>query len=68
MASNLHGDLMLECKFSCAFLVFYGQKSINNITDFDNRRLKKILIPYYLILILFGIIEFIFARDVFVQQ
>ena len=35
------------------------------MTDFYNKRLKKILIPYYLVFISFGIIEFIFARDAF---
>lgn len=51
--------------FLCISGFLYGQKNINNVTDFYNKRLKKILIPYYLVFIPFGIIEFIFARDAF---
>ena len=51
--------------FLCISGFLYGQKNINNTTDFYNKRLKKILIPYYLVFIPFGMIEFIFARDVF---
>lgn len=51
--------------FLCVSGFLYGQKNIDNVTDFYNKRLKKILIPYYLVFIPFGIIEFIFARDVF---
>ena len=50
--------------FLCISGFLYGQKNINNVTDFYNKRLKKILIPYYLVFIPFGIIEFIFARDI----
>ena len=51
--------------FLCISGFLYGQKNIDSVTDFYNKRLKKILIPYYLVFILFGIAEFIFARDVF---
>ena len=51
--------------FLCISGFLYGQKNIDNVTDFYNKRLKKILIPYYLVFIPFGVIEFIFARDVF---
>ena len=51
--------------FLCISGFLYGQKNIDNVTDFYNKRLKKILIPYYLVFISFGIIEFIFARVVF---
>ena len=51
--------------FLCISGFLYGQKNIGNVTVFYNKRLKKILIPYYLVFIPFGIIEFIFARDVF---
>ena len=51
--------------FLCISGFLYGQKSIDNVTDFYNKRFKKILIPYYLVFIPFGIIEFIFARDAF---
>lgn len=51
--------------FLCISGFLYGQKNIDSVTDFYNKRLKKILIPYYLVFILFGITEFIFARDVF---
>lgn len=51
--------------FLCISGFLYGQKNIDDVIDFYNKRLKKILIPYYLVFIPFGIIEFIFARDVF---
>lgn len=51
--------------FLCISGFLYGQKNIDNVTCFYNKRLKKILIPYYLVFIPFGIIEFVFARDVF---
>lgn len=51
--------------FLCISGFLYGQKKIDNVTDFYNKRLKKILISYYLIFIPYGITEFIFARDVF---
>lgn len=51
--------------FLCISGFLYGQKNIDNATDFYNKRLKKILIPYYLVFISFGIIGFLFARDVF---
>ena len=51
--------------FLCISGFLYGQKNIDNVTDFYNKRLKKILIPYFLVYIPFGIIELIFARDVF---
>ncbi|RHV39241.1 acyltransferase [Ruminococcus sp. OM05-10BH] len=51
--------------FLCISGFLYGQKNIEDATDFYNKRFKKILIPYYLVFIPFGIIEFIFARDVF---
>ena len=51
--------------FLCISGFLYGQKNIDNVTDFNNKRLKKILIPYYLVFIPFGVIELIFARDVF---
>lgn len=51
--------------FLCISGFLYGQKNIDNVIDFYNKRLKKILIPYYLVFIPFGIIEFIFTRDVF---
>lgn len=54
--------------FLCISGFLYGQKNIDNATDFYNKRLRKILIPYYLVFITFGIIEFIFARDAFVAK
>lgn len=51
--------------FLCISGFLYGQKNIDNATDFYNKRLRKILIPYYLVFIPFGIIEFIFAREFF---
>lgn len=51
--------------FLCISGFLYGQKDIGDAPDFYNKRLKKILIPYYLVFIPFGIIEFIFARDAF---
>lgn len=51
--------------FLCISGYLYGHKNIHNATNFYNKRLKKILIPYYLVFISFGMIEFIFARDAF---
>lgn len=51
--------------FLCISGFLYGQKNIDNVIDFYNKRLRKILIPYYLVFISFGIIEYIFARDAF---
>ena len=51
--------------FLCISGFLYGQKNIDNVIDFYIKRLRKILIPYYLVFISFGIIEYIFARDAF---
>lgn len=51
--------------FLCISGFLYGQKDISDVTDFYNKRLKKILIPYYLVFISFGIVEFTFAREAF---
>lgn len=51
--------------FLCISGFLYGQKNIDNVIDFYSKRLKKILVPYYLVFVLFGIVEFIFARDLF---
>ena len=48
--------------FLCISGFLYGYKNIENVTDFYNKRLKKILIPYYLVFVSFGIVEFIFDR------
>lgn len=54
--------------FLCISGFLYGQKNIDDATDFYNKRLKRILIPYYLVFIPFGIIEFIFVRDSFIVE
>lgn len=51
--------------FLCISGFLYGQKSVDNVIDFYNKRLRKILIPYYLVFISLGITEFIFVRNVF---
>ena len=51
--------------FLCISGYLYGQKKSEDLTLFYYRRFKKILIPYYIVYIVSGIIEFIFARDYF---
>lgn len=50
--------------FLCISGFLYGQKNIENVTKFYHKRLKKILIPYYLTLIPFAILEFVFYPNV----
>lgn len=52
--------------FLCISGFLYGQKNIGDVIRFYHRRLEKILIPYYLVYIPFGVCEYVFARDSFV--
>lgn len=51
--------------FLCMSGFLYGQKDVRKISVFYACRLRKILIPYYIVFILFGIFQLIFAKDVF---
>ena len=51
--------------FLCISGYLYGKKKAEDITVFCLRRFKKILIPYYLTFIPYGILQFFFARDIF---
>lgn len=43
----------------------YGQRQIENWYDWIKKRLKKILSPYYIYIILISAVYFLFARDLF---
>ena len=49
--------------FLCMSGFLYGQIKITKVTRFYKKRLTKILIPYYLVVIPFAIAEFAFAAD-----
>ena len=49
--------------FLCISGFLYGQIKITKITSFYKKRLVKILIPYYLVIIPFAIAEFVFASN-----
>lgn len=51
--------------FLCISGFLYGQKKIGEVTSFYLRRFKKILIPYYLVFISYGILQFFFANEIF---
>ena len=51
--------------FLCISGFLYGQKETGEITNYYFRRFKKILIPYYIVFISYGMVQFFFARDVF---
>ena len=49
--------------FLCISGYLYGQRSISDIPAFINKRLKKILVPYYLTFVTVAILQFIFVRE-----
>ena len=51
--------------FLCISGFLYGQKKIGEVTSFYIRRFKKLLIPYYLVFISYGILQFFFANEIF---
>lgn len=51
--------------FLCISGFLYGQKELCHTTSFLRQRFKKILVPYYLVYVFFGSLEFIFVRDTF---
>ncbi len=51
--------------FLCISGWLYGQRDVSEITIFYNRRFKKILLPYFIVFISCGIIQFLFVRSVF---
>ena len=54
--------------FLCISGYLYGQKDVGEVTAFYHRRFKKILIPYLLVFVLYGILQFLFAKDVFIAE
>lgn len=50
--------------FLCISGFLYGQKTIESATKFYHQRLKKLLVPYYLTLVPFAVLEFVFHPDV----
>lgn len=51
--------------FLCISGYLYGQRETSEVTGFLKHRFKKILIPYYIVLIPAGLLQFFFARDKF---
>lgn len=51
--------------FLCISGFLYGQKDVGEFTGFLSRRFRKILIPYFLAFVPYGILQFFFAKDVF---
>lgn len=54
--------------FLCISGYLYGQKDVGELTSFYSRRFKKILIPYFIVFISYGLLQFFFAKDVFVAS
>lgn len=54
--------------FLCISGFLYGQKDVGEVTEFYKKRFKKILIPYYIAFISYGVIQYIFARNVFYNR
>ena len=51
--------------FLCISGFLYGQKNICELTSFYSRRFKKILIPYYIVFLIYAFFQFVFAHSVF---
>ncbi|MDO5148129.1 MAG: acyltransferase [Oscillospiraceae bacterium] len=51
--------------FLCISGYLYGQRCIGDIPSFYAKRFKKILLPYYIVFILYGTFQFMFARNMF---
>ena len=51
--------------FLCISGFLFSNREIDNIPKFLNKRFQKVLVPYYIVFILYGIIYFFFARDLF---
>ena len=49
--------------FLCISGFLYGQKKITDTVTFYKHRFKKILIPYYVVFIIAGTLQFFFARS-----
>ena len=49
--------------FLCISGFLYGYRSIDNIPLYINKRLRKILVPYFIVFITVGILHFIFVKD-----
>lgn len=51
--------------FLCISGYLYGQKDNGEVTSLFSRRFIKILIPYFIVFIPYGILQYLFAREVF---
>ena len=51
--------------FLCISVFLYGLVPKKNTIEFYHSRFLKILVPYYIVYLSFGLIEFIFFREVF---
>lgn len=51
--------------FLCISGFLYGKKDVGEITAFYSRRVKRILIPYYLVYVPYGLLQLVFAKGVF---
>ena len=49
--------------FLCISGYLYGQRSMKDIPAFVNKRLKKILLPYYITFVTVAILQYFFVRD-----
>ena len=46
----------------CVFRVLYGKADKKETTEFYKTRFIKILVPYYIVFLLFAVVEFLFFR------
>lgn len=67
-----HEDFILAWWFNVGVQIFlcisgylYGQKNTGEITSFYGKRFLKILVPYYIVFIVAGILEVLFFRNAF---
>ena len=54
--------------FLCISGFLYGTKHITNVPRFYYNRIKKILVPYYVTILPFALLEAVFARNMFQWQ
>lgn len=51
--------------FLCISGFLYGQKNVNEITEFYKKRFSKILIPYYVVFLTVALFQLLFKREYF---
>ena len=51
--------------FLCISGYLYARRDIGDVIQFYSRRLQKILIPYYIVFLSYGLLQFFAAKDVF---